>query len=113
MEEELKDIKKNHTWKLVTLPHNKRFIGVKWVYIVKVKPTKEVANTMPGWLQKDSCKRLGWIIMRGWSLHQLDVKSVFLNGPLDEEAYVCQSPGFEVSGHENKSTQHNLWSKTN
>ena len=32
----------------------------------------------------------------------MDVKSAFLNGPLDEKVYVKQSPGFIQSGKEEK-----------
>ena len=39
---------------------------------------------------------------RNWSLYQLDVKSAFLNGPLKEEVYITQPPGYVVAGQEDK-----------
>ena len=39
---------------------------------------------------------------RGWKIHQLNIKSAFLNGPLEEEVYVTQPPGFDVKGKESK-----------
>jgi len=42
---------------------------------------------------------LAYACMNGFKLHQMDVKSVFLNGYIDEEAYVCQPPGFEDHKH--------------
>ena len=38
---------------------------------------------------------LAYVCLKGFILHQMDVKSAFLNEFIDEEVYVSQPPGFE------------------
>jgi len=38
---------------------------------------------------------LAYACLKGFKLHQMDVKSAFLNRFIDEEVYVSQPPGFE------------------
>jgi len=93
------------------------------VYKVKVNPKGEVVKykarlVARGFLQKHGVDyeevfspiaRLETVrvvvahaSMQRWKIHQLDVKSVFLNGELEEEVYVEQPTGFVKQGSENK-----------
>eukprot|EP00253_Pinus_taeda_P005928 PITA_05928 len=40
------------------------------------------------------------VAQMGWHIHQMDVKTVFLNGVIKEEAYIEQPKGFEVFSSE-------------
>ena len=48
------------------------------------------------------CLVVALAAQRGWSIHQLDVKSVFLHGELNEEVFVEQPCGYVQKGHEHK-----------
>ncbi|MCI18242.1 copia-type polyprotein, partial [Trifolium medium] len=86
MEEELKSIEKNQTWKLVNLLDKKTKIDVKWVFKVKLNPYGKISKHKARLVVALASKNR-------WSLYHLDVKSAFLNGPLEEEVFVSQLPG--------------------
>ncbi|CAJ2647569.1 unnamed protein product [Trifolium pratense] len=123
MKEELDSIESNHTWELVDLPYRKRAIDVKWVYKLKVNSKGEITRhkarlVAKGFLQREGIDygevfapvtrmetiRLVTAIanINDWPMYQMDVKSAFLNGPIDEEVYVAQPPGFKVKNQESK-----------
>jgi hypothetical protein len=47
------------------------------------------------------CILLAYGTYHGFKLYQMDLKSTFLNGPIKEEVYVEQPPGFEDSEYPN------------
>ncbi|GAU49301.1 hypothetical protein TSUD_367130 [Trifolium subterraneum] len=123
MKEELDSIESNQSWELVDLPHNKRAIDVKWVYKLKMNSKGEITRhkarlVAKGFLQREGIDygeviapvtrmetiRLVTAIanMNDWPMYQMDVKSAFLNGPIEEEVFVTQPPGYVVKSQENK-----------
>jgi len=112
----------NATWELVALPEDKKAIGCKWVYKVKHNVDGSVSRykarlVAKGYAQtydidyeeiyspvaKMTTVRAIIIITtaKGWSLHQMDVKNVFLHGDLQEEVYMEQPPGYVDQTHPN------------
>jgi hypothetical protein len=47
---------------------------------------------------------LAYATHHGFKLYQMDIKSAFLNGPIEEDVYVEQLLGFESEGYPNMST---------
>jgi hypothetical protein len=45
---------------------------------------------------------LAFAASKGFKLYQMDVESAFLNGVIQEEVYVSQSPGFENPKYPNR-----------
>ncbi|RDX78930.1 hypothetical protein CR513_40706, partial [Mucuna pruriens] len=106
MEQVIKMIKKNNTWELVDCPHGKDIIEVKWVYKTKLNLYGTIQKhkarlVVKGYSQQP---RIDYIVatQKGWSIYQLDVKSIFLNGVLEEKIHVEQLEGFINKGNEDK-----------
>ncbi|GJW20342.1 putative ribonuclease H-like domain-containing protein, partial [Tanacetum coccineum] len=116
MQEELLQFKLQEVWTLVDLLNGKRAIGSKWVFrnkkdergIVIRNKARLVAQ---GYTQEEGIDYdevfapvarieairlfLAYASFKDFVVYQMDVKSAFLYGKIEEEVYVCQPPGFE------------------
>ncbi|GJW17148.1 putative ribonuclease H-like domain-containing protein [Tanacetum coccineum] len=123
MQEELLQFKLQKVWVLVDLPKGHRAIGTKWVYrnkkdergIVIRNKARLVAqgHTQEEGIDYDEVFApvarieairlfLAYASYMGFMVYQMDVKSAFLYGQIEEEVYVCQPPGFEDPDHPDK-----------
>ncbi|GJW06275.1 putative ribonuclease H-like domain-containing protein [Tanacetum coccineum] len=104
MQEELTQISLQKVWTLVDLPNVKRAIGTKWVYrnkkdkrgIVVRNKARLVAqgHTQQEGIDFDEVFAPVLASFMGFIVYQMDVKSAFLYGTIEEEVYVKQPPGF-------------------
>ncbi|GJU81911.1 zinc finger, CCHC-type containing protein [Tanacetum coccineum] len=121
--DEMYSIIGNNTWMLADLPLGCKPLGCKWIFKRKLKVDGTLEKfkarlAIQGFKQKSridyfntyalvvhiSTIRLLIVMASIHSLiiHQMDVKTTFLNGKLDEEVYMNQFGGFIMSGNENK-----------
>ncbi|GKC01075.1 zinc finger, CCHC-type containing protein, partial [Tanacetum coccineum] len=84
--DEMGSLMGNNTWVLPDLPPGCKPLGYKWIFKRKLK--------VDGTVEKS---RQGCLI-----ICQMDMKTTFLNGELDEEFYMNQPQGFIMCNNENK-----------
>ena len=120
MVKELNQIEKNDTWELVPRPKDKNVISTKWVFRNKLDENGQVTRNKAklvckGYAQIEGIDFeetfapvarmeairtiLDYACSQRIKIYQMDVKSMFLNGELEEEVYIEQPQGFLLSEH--------------
>ncbi|KAK4387417.1 Retrovirus-related Pol polyprotein from transposon RE1 [Sesamum angolense] len=115
MEKELYALENNETWELTTLPRDKKAIGSKWVFKLKMNPDGSVErykarlvakgyNQIEGVDYFDSFSPVAKTVtvrvllavatVKSWPLFQLDVNNAFLHGHLEEDVYMTPPEGY-------------------
>ena len=114
MKDEMDSLMSNQTWELAELPPGKKALHNKWVYRIKEEhdgnKRYKARLVVKGFQQKEGVDyneifppvvklttiRLVLKIVAAENLHleQLDVKTAFLHGDLEEELYMRQPEGF-------------------
>ena len=105
----------NHTWDLVPLPEGKNVVGSRWVFKVKRNADGSVERfkarlVAQGYSQSQGVdyqevfspvvryssirSLLAVANICDWEVHQMDVKTAFLQGDLDKEIYMKQPDGY-------------------
>jgi len=123
VQSEMDSILSNGTWELTKRPYSYKPVGCKWIFKKKLKPDGTIDKykarlVAKGYTQKGGkdffdtyspVTRLTTIrallslaASYGLIIHQMDIKTAFLNGELDEEIYMDGPDEFVVKGQENK-----------
>ncbi|KAJ4715506.1 Retrovirus-related Pol polyprotein from transposon TNT 1-94 [Melia azedarach] len=90
MGDEMESLHKNQTWELTKRPRDRKIVTCKWVYKKKERETSVEGIKV----------LLAIVAHQDLELEQLDVKTAFLHGELEEEIYMTQPDGFQVPGKE-------------
>jgi hypothetical protein len=114
-------IMSNATWEVVERPYGCKPIRSKWGFKKMLRPDGTIERykvrlVIKGYSQKEGddffdtyshVARLTIILVllslaasHGVLVHQMDVKTTFLNGELDEKIYMEQPAGFVANGQE-------------
>ncbi|KAH9762289.1 hypothetical protein KPL70_000762 [Citrus sinensis] len=120
--EEMDSLGRNQTWILVPNPGNRKIFSCKWIFKKKegipgVEDSRYKARLVArGFTQKEGIDfneifspmvkhssiriLLAMVALFDLELEQMDVKTAFLHGNLEEKILMSQPEGFEEQGHE-------------
>ncbi|GKA47590.1 retrovirus-related pol polyprotein from transposon TNT 1-94 [Tanacetum coccineum] len=123
MDLEIQAIERNQTWRLVDLPNGAKCISLKWLFKTKFNERGDVDKYKARLVARGCGQEFGvdyveifapvarmdtirlmiaLAAQKGWNIYQMDVKSAFLHGTLEEDVYVQQPQGYVVKDNEHK-----------
>ena len=117
MNSEIESLKQNKVFEITRLPPGKSLIGGKWVYTTKVDAEGnskcKARYVAKGYAQREDIDYTETFsptahmtsvrmlvqnaVDNDMSVHQMDVKTAYLNAPIDCELYIEQPQGYEVT----------------
>jgi hypothetical protein len=113
---ELKSLQDHGTWKIVPRPEGKHIVSCKWVWRIKTKPDGSIERykarlvargftqtrgvdfneTFAPVTRLDTLRLLAaTAAQKDWEFRQIDVKTAYLYGDLEEEVYMAVPEGLE------------------
>ena len=119
MDEEMHSLKENNTFTLTNLPEGKKGVGGRWVYAINTNVDGS-EKYKARYVAKGCSQKIGVdyeetfsptanmtsvrILMQKAAqenliLHQMDVKTAYLNAPIDCEIYMEQTQGYKLKPH--------------
>lgn len=117
MSEEYQSIMKNNVWEIVPRPIKKSVVSSKWLFKIKHVVVGSIEKHKARFVAKGFSQRegidyeetfapvarytsvravLAIAAAKGWKVHQMDIKTTFLNGKISKEVYLEQPEGFEI-----------------
>ncbi|KAF3618126.1 putative UDP-glucose flavonoid 3-O-glucosyltransferase 6-like [Capsicum annuum] len=121
---DIDSILRNYMWELVDLPPGNKPLGSKWIFQRKMKADGTIDKykarlVVKGFKHKEGLDYfdtyspvtritsiqmlIALVAVYDLEIHQIDMKTAFLNGELEEEIYIEQPKDFVVLGKENKA----------
>ena len=121
MDEEYSSLMSNDVWELVKLPKDERVVSSKWIFKCKIgatgnidrykarlvaqgysqRPGVDYKETFSPVVRFESLRMIAALAAQtNLQLHQMDVKTAFLNGELKETVYMKQPEGYEEKAKE-------------
>ncbi|KAH9291809.1 hypothetical protein KI387_043002 [Taxus chinensis] len=121
MVEEYTSIMQNDVWEVVPRPTDRAVVGSRWIFKIKHGADGSIEKYKARFVAKGFSQKEGidyeetfapvarytsiravisFATQMGWQIHQMDVKTTFLNGELKEEVYIEQPEGFVAHNKE-------------